>query len=868
MLKNLFKKADAPATATNAAAATTATSAKSNAKPKAKSQPMADTTDWQTKLAEAIASADDAVLLQLALAKAPLKIRLSAVEAMQTEDGLKACEREFREHDRSIHRQAKLRLETKIAERIARAEAATLIYSANELLTLAQIPANRLVELDRAWQAIDQPLLTSLLIADYAAASEKITHLLRSRGDLQLLVKRWSVKADGALLALQSGSIAVAETGLDRDKLGAAYEALDNLQKNMPALIDQDALARDVAHKNSLLDAALQLARALDARLGFLDGVLVGSVNADTAAWHALPAVADTKIAELLNQRFEASLKAKQQATDSVKRAAKDASTDKKKIDKDAKLASIETLLNAAETGLAEGHMVEASTGLAAIEIALKSVTPNPAMQHRIGIVRSEIARLKGWQHWGGGRVREDLVAEAEVLEKAITDEKLHIKTHADAIEKLRERWKELDKLGGATNRDLWANFDNALKTAYLPVSAQLAKLKAVRQDNLGARNLLIAGLDGVVLPTAEGDAKPLFGAEQLRELSKTLDHFQTEWRKLGPLEHTVPHKAQESLLKRMKASVARLETPLNDARQIEASKREKLIERAKALTADSQARETINKVRELQTEWQQCAKSLPLQRHVENKLWAEFKTATDAVFQARDTANTARDGVFQANAKVRDELIAKLNALSADSAPNEIKRTLIDVEQAWRRAGEAPRAIADKIEQRYRAARDTVTQYAAGSAKRVWQKTTDSLHAKLALCIEAEASATANADTFNESWNAAASLPAVWEKPLRLRLDAALAGTKLVAVNNNDALLKLEAALEMDSPAEFQAARREMKLLAMKTAIQMRQAVTVTNADIEQFIATAISAPMPESLSSTRLSTILQQLVNRPLTK
>ena len=271
--------------------------------------------------------------------------------------------------------------------------------------------------------------------------------------------------------------------------------------------------------------------------------------------------------------------------------------------------------------------------------------------------------------------------------------------------------------------------------------------------------------------------------------------------------------------------------------------------------------------MRELQAEWQQCAKSLPLQRHVENKLWAEFKAATDAVFQARDAANTARDGVFQANAKVRDELIAKLVALTPDSPPSEIKRTLSDVEQAWRRAGEAPRAIADKIEQRYRTARDTVTQYATGSAKRAWQKTADSLRAKLALCIEAEAN-TRNADTINESWTAEAILPAVWEKPLRTRLDAALAGNKLNAVDNNAELLKLEAALEMDSPPEFQAARREMKLRAMKNAIEARQAVTVTNADIAQMIGTAISAPMPENQASTRLSTILQQLVNRPLTK
>jgi len=860
MLNNLFKK-------------TAAKPAEDVAlpKPKAKTKPLptADTTDWQAKIS---AATDDAMRLALALEKAPLKIRLSAIEAIETEDGLKAAEREFREHDRSIHREAKRRLELKVAERLARVEASTLIVSANDLAELEQIPANRLVELDRAWHGIDNALLEPTQVAAYQQASEKIMQLLRARGDLQMLIKRWTTEADRALAELQAGSIAVAETGLDRDKLGLAYETLDRLLQNLPAMADQDALARDVAHKQGLLESALQLARALDARLTFLDGVITDNTTADTAAWHALPAITDTTVAQLLNARFDASRKTKQQTEESIKRVARAETADKRKTETEAKIVALTEQLDTAEAALAAGHIVEATTALAAIDAALKDTTPQQKTQNRIGALRAEIARLKGWQHWGGGRVREDLVVEADVLAKAITDEKLHIKTHADAIEKLRERWKELDKLGGATNRELWVNFDNALKTAYLPVSAQLAKLKAVRQDNLSARNLLIAALDGV-RPAAEKNAvddeeKPGVNTEQLRELSKALDHFQVEWRKMGPVEHTVPHKAQDSLLNRMKASVARLETPLNNARQIETSKREKLIIRAKALTANSQQRENINKVRELQAEWQQCAKSLPLPRQVENKLWAEFKAATDAVFQARDAANTARDGVFQANAKVRDELIAKLNALSADSAPNEIKRTLIEVEQAWRKAGDAPRAIADKIEQRYRTARDTVTQYAAGSAKRAWQKTTDSLRAKLALCVEAESGTAPNTDALIESWNAAATLPAVWENPLRLRLDAAVASNSLAIVNNNHCLLKLETALEMDSPAEFQLARREMKLLAMKTAIQMRQAVTVTNADIEQLIAAAISAPMPESLASTRLFAILQHLVNRPLTK
>jgi DNA repair protein SbcC/Rad50 len=840
---------------------TTAEPSQAQAKPTTKPTPVVDTTDWQAKLAEAT---DDIALLAIAKEKAPLKIRQAAIEAMQTEDGLKAAEREFRDHDRSVHRDAKRRLERKIAERLAAAEAASLIEGAEQLALLDSIPANRLVEIDRAWNQLDLALLDAAQTQRYQAASEKITQLLRSRGDLNLLVKRWMADADRALVELQAGSVAVAETGLERDKLGAAYETVNQLYQNAPAIVDQDALARDVAYKSGALDAALQVARALDARLTFLDKVISDHDAADMAAWLALPVVTDAKVAALLNARFEASRKTQQQAHDIAKRANQQETLEQKKAATQAKLSALNERLSSAEAELAAGHIIEATTSLAAIEAALKDGAPQQKVQSRLAALRAEITRLKGWQHWGGGRVREDLVTEAETLAKAITDEKLHIKTHADSIEKLRERWKELDKLGGATNRELWTNFDNALKTAYLPVSAQLAKLKAVRQENLGARNALISTLDATPLPTAQADTAVTITTDDLRAFSRALEHFQVEWRKLGPVEHTVPHKSQEALLKRMNASVARLETPLNDARRVEALKREKLIARAKALSADSRERETINKVRELQAEWQQHAKSLPLQRNVENKLWAEFKAATDAVFQARDAENTKRDAVFQANAAVRDELIAKLLALTADSPPNEIKRTLTETDQAWRRAGEAPRAIAAKIDARYRSARDAASQYATGSAKRAWQKVAESLIAKVALCESIE-SGNANRDTVDESWNAHAPLTA-WDKPLRARLDNAGVGTPLAAVNRNDELLKLEAALDMDSPAEFQAARREMKLRAMKNAIEARQAVTVSNADISGWISSVISTPLAETQASTRLSAILRQLLNKPL--
>jgi hypothetical protein len=476
-------------------------------------------------------------------------------------------------------------------------------------------------------------------------------------------------------------------------------------------------------------------------------------------------------------------------------------------------------LVTLGETALAEGHVGEATTQLGALDELLQGVAPDKKLQQRIESLQAEVARLKGWQHWGGGRVRYDLAVEAEALAKASAAEKLAVKAHADAIENLRERWKQLDKLGGATNRTLWLRFDVALKTAYLPVAAHLAKLKrgpcAKSRRRPGAHRH--AGCRG----NRQRGLPPDF-----RALARHLEQFQAEWRKLGPIEHTVPRKAQAALEQKLKAAVARVESPLQEARRVEHLKREKLIERAKALADDSRARDSATKVRELQAEWQRHAKSLPLARKVENVLWGQFKAATDAVFAQREAAHAARDAEWSGARTQREALIARLDADTADTAAAEIRKIVAEVDGEWRRAGEPARADAARLEQRFRRARDAAQAHLAGSAQRAWQQTCDLVAAKLAICREAEAGSTG--EDIAARWAALAPLTAEWETALSRRFAAANGAQSATAESPDlqQAMLQIESALDIPSPAEFEAARRELKLRAMKNAIEARQPV------------------------------------------
>ena len=890
MLSKIFKNNEIPPPPTLAPKQATAPT------PMEIAAQLAGKASWENKLKAAMG--DDVALLAIAKESPLIDIKHAAVEALVGEDALKRAEREFRDHDRRVHRTAKQRYESLVNRRVAGVSAAKLIETAAVLLHESSIPANRLVELDRAWTTLDATLVDEKLVADYQAIWTKLSALTRERGEQQLQAKRWLAEAEPALTQLSILCASIASGAQERSEFAYTRAIVDTVLAATP-VAPANAQAPQIEAKAIELQHALQLAAAIDTRLMLLEGLLqpVPAVPVEnpaldatesaevivpakppspTARWRALPPVPDGNIAAILDARFAhwqtAKSDARQARSFEARQHAKEESNIARQARSDALAVVVTGLVDQAEAALAGGHLAETTKFLTAIDEACnnaKGVAVEKGMQTRIETLQGETARLKGWQHWGGGRVRDDLVVEAEALAKASTAEKIAIKQHADAIENLRNRWKEVDKLGGATSRLLWQRFDVALKTAYLPVATHLAKLKAVRQENLAARNTLIDNLDAVKSTGEGGDETP-GPLPDWRALARAIEFFQTEWRKCGPLEHTVPHKAQPALAARMKASLARLDAPLSEARRIAQLEREKLIARANALAADTKNREVITKVRELQTEWQTHAKSLPLMRQVENALWTQFKTATDAVFTQRDAMHASRDAEFKANQATRETLIARLAGLVADTAPAEIKRTVSEVDGEWRKCGDAPRSEAAKLEAQFRSARDAAQQYLAGSAKRGWHSICDTLVGKLALCMEIEAAVVP--EDVTARWASLPPLPALWEKALSARLAAAQSVTDEEA-DDDDAfeaiatqLLQLESALEIESPPAFQAARRDLKLRAMKAAIEARQSVGITNTDIERWLGEVLTQPKVDPTSNGRINIILAAIRNKPL--
>lgn len=750
---------------------------------------------WTAKLQACLG--DDTALLALAREAPLVEIKHSAIAALGSEDALKQAEREFRTQNQGVHRLAKQRHQALMVQRESRAQAGLLIETAAALLREVMVPANRLVELDTAWRALDASALTETLLSEYAELSAQLTRQLRERGEQQQALARWSARTTAALQQLTTSCGGVAAGSRDEAELAAAVAAVQS------ALADKPAFAAANGGESSRLEETCRTAIQRAAELVAEHAALLAAQQAAREA-----AAAET-------ERLAALKPAKPPKANPVS------------------LQALSERVKAAEETLAAGHLNEARAHLMAIDQAhedgSEKLAPSPALRSRIEAVKAEFARLKGWQHWGGGRVREDLVDEAEALARVVSppDEtsaaKVKLKQHAEAIEQLRARWKELDRLGGAGGKTLWPRFDAALKTAYLPVAEQQAKLKAARVENLAARQRLIAQLDNIRVESGDDGSNV-----DWREIVRTLDHFESEWRKLGPVDHTVPHKARDGLLASKAARLARIEAPLQEARRLAKTERENFINRARALSAGA-ARDSLAKVRELQAAWQQHAKALPLPRSVENALWAEFKAATDAVFKQREAQASARDGEFKAHQAAREALIDRLDALAAATPPDEIEQVVASVDREWRHAGEVASGVAGRLDERFRSARAAALQRVSDARRGGWHARCDALLDRLARC------------------------------------ETLVADQASVVGPASDALLlRLEVALDIPSPPEYQPARRELKLLALKQALEARQAADDKADDVASLLIDALRCP-PTPAQRARLHTIITTLRERP---
>ncbi|HEY0118337.1 MAG TPA: DUF349 domain-containing protein [Cellulomonas sp.] len=314
-----------------------------------------------------------------------------------------------------------------------------------------------------------------------------------------------------------------------------------------------------------------------------------------------------------------------------------------------------------------------------------------------------------------------DLQAKVTLFEARLTATDLSVKEIDSTLNKLTEELVAPAAVGDLVG--LRGRLDGLRTVASERRAAAEAERVAARQAALEARTAIVEQAEQI----AGTDASRIQwrpAGEQLRVL---LDQWKDAQRN-GP---RLDRPSEESLWKRFSHArttfdrerrhfFAELETRNASAK----NEKEALVAQAERLATSTDWAGTASAFRDLMAEWKAAGRA---SRPVDDALWARFRAAQDAFFQARDAAAAATDEEYQANLVVKERLLAEAEALVPIKDLGAAKAALRSIQDRWDAAGKVPRGDIQRVEGRLR----TVEQSIRDADEHQWRRSNPETRAR-----------------------------------------------------------------------------------------------------------------------------------------
>jgi DNA repair protein SbcC/Rad50 len=770
-----------------------------------------------------------------------------------------------KDHDRGIFKDARER-EQRLQREAEAAQASLALQARVSALVAAAAQgdspaANVLADLDRDWAAIDSSLIPTETgvefvrlrdqLGDHSAqASERLRGFQLQVQQLnqaaQFLEAAWSAEAEPPYEVLAEAPAHVVDAEAAATEAEGSAKSIANALRTAAGRLKRASMA---------LEDDLIKAKKREDFLAAEGERETGNIEKSRERWAGLPPPERPHIASAQTQRLDALHVAWQKA-----RADK---IEAEKLARRVGIDNLQALADAIEKAVAEGHVKDAEDKVRESRKLLHDTRDVPEkLAHELARLAGEAARLQGWQRWGAGVSREELIIEAEQLGMAQLAPAIVVRES----KKLRERWVALDKDGPAT-RDHWNRFDKALKQAYAPAKAFFDKEDERRKENSAKREAILAEMQALI---AAGLPKVGQTGFDWKSYANHPENFTRRWRELGPAEHTLPKNEREALPKRYAELLREIEAPLTAERSFESKRREQLIAEAKALAET--ATETrkpepargrdggrdgdrrgarpergpslVDRSRQLTAKWQERAKAMPLSRHEENRLWQEFRTAMDAAFANERARGDAQRASANAETAAARALIARWEGLATSSDEKALKAAIHTSRHDWNQLDKLPREVERDLKRRADQAVANMERQLKSLRSGAWGGQVRGL----LTALKAKVDGTLNPDTLD------GGLPALWKEAL-----AAPASTPMATIETD--LLKFELALQIPSPPELEDARRRVQLSQLAEALKGGDRSTILDRKhLDAAIVRLAKAPH-DVVGTPRVAAILNKL-------
>jgi hypothetical protein len=224
---------------------------------------------------------------------------------------------------------------------------------------------------------------------------------------------------------------------------------------------------------------------------------------------------------------------------------------------------------------------------------------------------------------------------------------------------------------------------------------AEKARRAEATEKALAERTLIVEAIEKL----AASDPASL----RWKDVSSQIDALFTQWQEAQKSGPRLSKKDGDSLWKRFRDARNKLDherrayfAELDQRTKSSKSVKEELIAAAEKLSGDN----SLSQYRDLLEKWKKAPRA---GKKVDDALWARFKAAGDALYQAKKAADDEEDASYSGNLEVKlailDEAELLLTATDAESA----RATLKSLNKRWDVAGKVPRAQLKSTEERMR---------------------------------------------------------------------------------------------------------------------------------------------------------------------
>jgi hypothetical protein len=318
--------------------------------------------------------------------------------------------------------------------------------------------------------------------------------------------------------------------------------------------------------------------------------------------------------------------------------------------------------------------------------------------QQGLALRINQLNELRDWQGFSNTPKQEELCDAMERLSETHIDPT----EKAEKIKTMQHEWKSL---GGTGNQDLWNRFKSAADKAYEPCALFFVEQKQLKQNNLNKRKTLLSQLKEYTAnidweQTSSVNINPVWTTSDWKTADKINRQARLEWKEAFPVDF----KANKALQAEFNTIMDSFDQHLENERSHNLSLKQTIVDKAKALIEADDVVASIQSVKTLQNEWQKIG----ITHHkADRKLWAEYRTACDAVFAKRDQVREAKRSELDETIQTANTTCSALEKTSLDlssKSSNELKNLLSENKKATQTLPQLPTKVHEKIIQRVEA--------------------------------------------------------------------------------------------------------------------------------------------------------------------